>query len=49
MNAINKLINVEKVVAIVGELCSSATLAVAPIAEKNQVVLISHRLPLALR
>ncbi len=41
VNAINKLINVEKVVAIVGELCSSATLAVAPIAEKNQVVLIS--------
>ncbi len=41
VNAINKLINVEKVVAIIGELCSSATLAVAPIAEKSKVVLIS--------
>ena len=41
VNAINKLINVEKVVAVLGELCSSATLAVAPIAEKNKVVLIS--------
>ncbi len=41
INAINKLINVEKVVAIVGELCSSATLAVAPVAEQKKVVLIS--------
>lgn len=41
VNSINKLISVEKVVAIIGELCSSATLASAPIAEQNKVVLIS--------
>lgn len=41
VSSINKLISVDGVVAIIGELCSSATLAVAPIAEENQVVLIS--------
>lgn len=41
VNAINKLINVDKVVAVIGEACSGATLAAAPIAEKNEVVLIS--------
>lgn len=41
VNSINKLISVENVVAIIGELCSSATLAAAPVAEENHVVLIS--------
>jgi branched-chain amino acid transport system substrate-binding protein len=39
--AINKIISVDKPVAIVGAVCSSATLAIAPIAEKNKTVLIS--------
>ena len=39
--SIQKLINVDGVQAIVGEVCSSATLAAAPIAEANKVVLIS--------
>lgn len=41
VTAINKLINVDGVQAIVGEVCSGATLAAAPIAEASQVVLIS--------
>jgi len=41
-NAINKLITVDKVVAVIGELQSTTTLAIAPIAERNKVVLISH-------
>ncbi len=41
VNAVNKLINIDGVVAIVGEVCSGATLAAAPIAEENNVVLIS--------
>ncbi len=41
VNSINKLISVENVVAIIGELCSSATLAAAPVAEENHVVLVS--------
>lgn len=40
-NAGNKLININKVVAIVGGLCSSETLAVAPMAEEAGVPLIS--------
>jgi len=40
-NAANKLISIDKAVAIVGDLCSSATLAAAPIAEQNSVVMIS--------
>lgn len=40
-NAINKLINIDQVSVVIGELCSGATLAAAPIAEQNQVVLIS--------
>ncbi|MBW2990827.1 ABC transporter substrate-binding protein [Candidatus Woesearchaeota archaeon] len=39
--AAQKLINIDKVKAIIGETCSSATLAAAPIAEKNKVILIS--------
>ena len=36
-----KLINIDKVIAIVGEVCSGATLAAAPIAEAGKVVMIS--------
>lgn len=41
VSSINKLISVDKVVAIIGELCSDATLPAAPIAEQNKVVMIS--------
>lgn len=41
VSAIKKLISVDHVAAIIGEICSGATLAIAPIAEKNKVVLIS--------
>ena len=40
-DAINKLINIDNVKAVIGEVCSSATLAMAPIAEENHVVLMS--------
>jgi len=40
-NAIQRLINIEKVPAIIGPMASSVTLAVAPIAEKNKVVVLS--------
>lgn len=40
-NAGNKLINIDKVKYIVGGLCSSETLAVAPMAELAKVVMIS--------
>lgn len=39
--ATQKLISIDKVPAIVGDVCSSATLAAAPIAEEGKVVLIS--------
>lgn len=39
-NAGNKLINVDKVPVIVGELCSGPLLAVAPLAEQNKVVVV---------
>ncbi|MDR0506860.1 MAG: penicillin-binding protein activator [Dysgonamonadaceae bacterium] len=41
INAINKLITVDNIRMIVGAMPSSNTLAIAPIAEKNRVVLIS--------
>ncbi len=41
VNAVTKLVNVDKVVAIVGDVCSGATLAAAPVAEQNKVVMIS--------
>lgn len=41
VNAITKLISVDRVSAVVGEVCSGATLAAAPIAERNKVVMIS--------
>ena len=37
----NKLINLDKVKMIVGGVCSGETLAIAPMAEKNNVILIS--------
>lgn len=40
-NAGNKLINIDKVVAIVGGLCSGETLAVAPVAEQNKVIMMA--------
>lgn len=40
-NAGNKLINIDKVPAIIGGLCSSETLAVAPLAERSRVILFS--------
>jgi branched-chain amino acid transport system substrate-binding protein len=40
-DAANKLVNVDKVQVIIGGVCSGETLAAAPIAEKNKVVLIS--------
>lgn len=41
VNSVNKLIDVDGVQAIVGEVCSGATLAAAPIAESKNVVMIS--------
>jgi branched-chain amino acid transport system substrate-binding protein len=41
-NAVNKLVNVDKVTAIIGGTCSSATLAGAPIAEAAGVPMISY-------
>lgn len=40
-NAVNQLVNANKVVAIVGELCSGATLAAAPVVEQAQTPLVS--------
>ncbi|MEK6940277.1 MAG: penicillin-binding protein activator [Nanoarchaeota archaeon] len=39
--AVQKLINVDKVVAIIGEMCSSATIAAVPITSEAGVILIS--------
>ncbi len=39
--AIQKLINVDRVSLIVGEVCSSATLAMAPIAERSKTLLLN--------
>jgi len=41
VSAIQKLITVDHVTAVIGDLFSSVTLAVAPIAERNKVVLLS--------
>lgn len=40
-NAGNKLVNMDRVPAIIGGLCSSETLAVAPLAERSRVILFS--------
>lgn len=37
-----KLINIDKVTAIIGGLCSGETLAIAPLVEKAKIPLISH-------
>lgn len=39
--AMQKLVTIDKVPAVIGSISSSVTLAIAPIAEKNRVVLIS--------
>jgi len=39
--AMHKLLAIDKPVAVVGAVCSSVTLAIAPIAERNKTVLIS--------
>ncbi len=41
VNAINKLINIDHVRLVIGDLTSGVTLAVAPIAEKNRVVVLA--------
>lgn len=41
VNSINKLINIDGVKIVIGEACSGATLAAAPIAKNNQVILFS--------
>jgi branched-chain amino acid transport system substrate-binding protein len=41
VSAVQKLINIDKVDAIIGEVCSSVTLAVAPIMEEKKIPLIS--------
>ena len=41
VKAVNKLISIDGVQTIIGEVCSGATLAAAPIAESSKVVLIS--------
>jgi branched-chain amino acid transport system substrate-binding protein len=41
VNAINKLIHVDHIKLVIGDLTSGVTLAIAPIAEKNHVVVIA--------
>ncbi|MFH1985753.1 MAG: penicillin-binding protein activator [Pseudomonadota bacterium] len=41
ISAINKLITVDKVKIVIGDIMSSVVLAIAPIAERNRVLLIS--------
>ena len=41
LTAIQKLIEIDKVDALIGEACSSATLAIAPIAQADEKILIS--------
>ncbi len=41
INSVNKLLNIDKVDMIIGTVCSSVTLGVAPIVEENKVPLLS--------
>lgn len=41
VNAFNKLVNIDRVKFVIGEIASGATLAMAPIAEGNKILLIS--------
>ncbi len=41
LNAIQKLITVDKVSVVIGEICSSATLTMASVAEEAQIILMS--------
>lgn len=41
VTAVTKLVNVDKVPVVIGDIVSATTLAAAPVAEKNQVVLLA--------
>lgn len=41
VNAFNKLINVDKVNVVIGAFTSNTTLAIAPLAEKNKILLVT--------
>lgn len=41
VSSLTKLLTVDNVVAVIGEVCSGATLAAAPVAESNGVVMVS--------
>jgi branched-chain amino acid transport system substrate-binding protein len=41
-NAIQKLISLDKVKVVIGDVCSSATLAMVPIATRSKITLFSH-------
>jgi branched-chain amino acid transport system substrate-binding protein len=41
VSALNKLISVDKVQVVLGEVASGVTMAIAPVAEKNKVVLFT--------
>lgn len=41
IDAVNKLVNVDKVKILVSGVCSGSTLAAAPIAEKNKIILLT--------
>ncbi len=41
VSAINKLVNIDGIKFVIGDICSSATLAIAPIAEENKVLLLN--------
>jgi len=41
VTAINKLVNIDGVKFVIGDICSSATLAIIPIAEENKVLLLN--------
>lgn len=42
VTAVNKLISIDKVPVVIGDITSAATLAVAPIVERNKVVLFAN-------
>lgn len=41
MDALSKLLNVDGIDFFIGDICSSATLAMAPLAEQNKKILIT--------
>lgn len=42
VTAMNKLVNADNVNAVVGDIVSSVTLAIAPVAERNKIILITE-------